>query len=487
VLHSSLTGRGASSARLAIVAVAIAIVLASALYFGAFYGARGTSSTVTTASTIPTTSSTTSSIASTTSQSTSVTSESFTTSTASGSTTSTSQTTLASNPLCTSQPCAPEITGWLHTTPNSTQIYDSNGNAVPLEGVNVDGLDFGTGNPSSEPDSCGKGWSIPASSYSNVPAWGFNFVRVPISWENIEPTAPTQLANGTWVHHWNTEYLDELDAVASQFGQVHIAVIFDFAQVDVSAAFQQAPEKTQGGECEGWGNPTWLYPGITSPSTSQELASALCSFFNDRSLVGNSAPLPIEAMESAEQMLAARYANNPTVIGIDMFNEPWTNSTCGSTSAIGDLFTSFYTKMGDAIGAVNPHLLLVFEEPPPGLMPASPVMSSPPAVPNAVYSFHIYTSDWATAQPYVQAYLKNARSWGVPVWLGEFDAFEAGCTGTNCNLDPGWQADTMSFLNFCNSNGINWAYFSYYSLGTGITTPVPHSQILALLRDEIAS
>jgi hypothetical protein len=175
------------------------------------------------------------------------------------------------------------------------------------------------------------------------------------------------------------------------------------------------------------------------------------------------------------------------VIGIDMFNEPWTNSMCGSMGATGNLFTGFYTKMGNAIRQVNPHLLLIFEEPPPGLMPASPVMSSPPAVPNAMYSFHIYTSDWATARPYMQAYLNNAKSWGVPLWLGEFDAFEAGCTGTNCKLDPNWQNDTQTFLDYCDSNGINWAYFSYYSLGTNIATPVPHSQILAVLRDEITS
>jgi hypothetical protein len=379
------------------------------------------------------------------------------------------------------------ITGWLHTVPGSTKVYDGSGNVVPLEGVNVDGLDFGTGNPSTSPDSCGKGWSISPSSFANIASWGFNFVRVPISWENIEPTPPTLLANGTWAHHWNANFLSELDSVAKQAGQSHIAVIFDFAQVDVSAAFQQAPEKVQGGECEGWGNPTWLYPGITSPTTSQELASAMCSFFKDESLVGAKAPLPIEAMEAAEQMLAARYSDTPTVIGIDMFNEPWSNATCGTSGAVGDLFTSFYTKMGGAIAKANPRLLLVFEEPPPGLMPASPVMSSPPAVANVVYSFHIYTADWGTAQPYVEAYLSNAKSWGIPAWMGEFDAFEAGCTGTNCKLDQNWQPDTQAMLAFCNMNGINWAYFSYYSLGTNISTPVPHSEILATLRSEIST
>jgi hypothetical protein len=143
--------------------------------------------------------------------------------------------------------------------------------------------------------------------------------------------------------------------------------------------------------------------------------------------------------------------------------------------------------MGQVIAQANPHLLLVFEDTTPGLMHDAPILNSPPSVANAVYEFHIYTSTWTTAQPYVQAFLNNARRWGVPVWLGEFDAFEAGCTGVNCNLDPNWQADTQAMLAFCNSEGINWAYFSYYSLGTNLRTPVPHFEILTTLRGEITA
>jgi hypothetical protein len=377
------------------------------------------------------------------------------------------------------------ITGWLHTEQGSTKVYDSDGIAIPLNGVDVDGLDFGTGNPSTSPDSCGKGWSIPNTSFANVAVWGFNSVRIPISWENIEPISPTLESNGTWIHHWNTAYLQELDYVVNQFHNTHIAVILDFAQVDVSAAFQNAPEKTQGGECEGWGNPTWLYPNVTSPTTSAQLASAMCKFFNDQSDLGVNAPAPIEAMEAAEQMLASRYSNDSTIVGIDMFNEPWFNSSCGSKTSEGNLLTSFYTKMGEAIDSVNPNLLLIFEEPPPGLMPNAPIMTSPPAIANVMYEFHIYTSNWTTGQPYVEGFLKNAKSWGVPVWMGEFDAFEAGCTGVSCGLDQNWQADTQSLLAYCNLNDINWAYFSYYTLGTNIQSVAPHSEILSLLREEI--
>jgi hypothetical protein len=391
------------------------------------------------------------------------------------------------NPLCSAGPCAPLISGWLHTEPGGTGVYDSNGTVVPLLGVDVDGLDFGTGTPTSNPDACGRGYSVPSGSFTDVASWGFNSIRVPISWSNLEPTAPTLASNGTWIHHWNTPYLEELDKVVGEFGQAHVPLIFDFAQVDVSPAFQQAPEKVQGGECEGWGNPIWLYPSITSPTNGGEMATALCNFFNDRSVVGNDAPAPIEAMEAAETMLASRYVGNSTVIGIDMFNEPWFDSSCGTLKSEGDLLTSFYTKMGQAIEAVNPDLLVIFEDSTPGLMSQSPIMTSPPAVPNAVYSFHIYTANWTDAQPYVQAFHSNAEKWGVPSWMGEFNDFEAGCTGPNCAsiVDPDWQADSNSLLAYCAANGINWAFFSYYSLGTSTATPIPKADILAQLRSNL--
>lgn len=388
------------------------------------------------------------------------------------------------NPLCYTS-CAPMISGWLHTALGSTHVYDSAGNAIPLMGVNVDGLDYGVGNPGTSPDSCDKGWSIPTSSFANVATWGFNFVRLPITWENLVPTAPTKAPNGTWVYNWNSAYLEELDYVVAQFGAHHVPVLFDFAQLDLSAAFEQAPEQEYGGECEGWGNPNWLYPNITSPSTLNEIAAGLCAFFNDRSLVGDSAPAPIDALEAAEQMLAARYENNQNVIGIDMFNEPWFNSKCGTIQEEGTLLTDFYTEIGDAVSEVNPHLLLVFNEPPPELMKDSPIMTAPPSIPNAVYEFHLYTSNWSSAEPYAEDYLANAQSWGMPAYLGEFDDFEAGSSGINAVLDPNWQADSRSLIQYCNQNDIEWSYWSYYSLGTNLQTQAPHSEILSLLRGEL--
>jgi len=392
--------------------------------------------------------------------------------------------------LCGNPPCSQLITGWLHTNPGQTEIFDGSGNVVRLIGLNVMGLEFGTG--TSAADSCKFGWGgedagwYSTTEFDNIAAWGFNFVRLPISWENLEPTAPTQTADGSWTHNWNEQYLSEIDYFVSQLGQRHVAVVLDFSQVDLSPAFQNAPGGVHGSFCEGWGEPTWLYTGLTSPTSGEQLGSAICDFFMDKSMVAG-VPAPIEGMEAAEAMIASRYSNNPTVIGVDMFNEPWFPQSCGSISVADGLLMNYDSKMAKTISAANPHLLIMFEDVIPGIMPhhISPILTAPPPVPNAVYSLHVYTSDWSTAQPLLQAYLNNAVKWGVPLYVGEFNAFEAGNNAIYAKVDPNWQADTQAMLAYCKSNGISWSFFSYTSLGTSVSTPVPKAQILTVLRSGI--
>ena len=393
--------------------------------------------------------------------------------------------------LCTQPSCAPLVSGWLHTNSADTNIYDESGHVVRLVGLNAMGLEYGVG--TSSPDPCRFGWGgedaggFSMSEFDKVASWGFNSVRLPISWENLEPTAPIFAANGTWLHNWNVAYLNEIDYFVHQFGLRHIVVILDFHQLDMSPAFQHVPGGVHVSFCEGWGEPTWLYPGITSPTSGTDLGTAICNFFNDKSMVGGTVPPPIEGMEAAEQMLASRYMDNPTVVGMDLFNEPWFPRSCGTTSTADELLMNYDADVSNAVSRANPHLLIVFEEPPHNLMPqaTSPILTAAPPVPNAVYEVHIYTSGWETAQPLLQAFLNNARKWGVPLYMGEFNAFYAGDNGARATVDPNWQADTLSLLAYCKANGISWSFWSYTSLGTNVPTPQPKAEILAILREGI--
>jgi chitinase len=135
------------------------------------------------------------------------------------------------------------------------------------------------------------------------------------------------------------------------------------------------------------------------------------------------------------QALAARYANNPTVIGMDLHNEPW-----GATWADWDRAAE---RAGNAILAVNPDLLIIVE----GVSQANgdsywwggnlqgvrdnPVTLNVPG--KLVYSPHdypnsIYPQSWFQTPNFGDTlYQEFDQNWGyifreniAPIWLGEF-------------------------------------------------------------------
>jgi endoglucanase len=192
-------------------------------------------------------------------------------------------------------------------------------------------------------------------------------------------------------------------------------------------------------------------------------------------------------MQAAEQLIASRYANNPAVIGLDIFNEPWFPRACGSLTDQARLLANYDAVMSHAIVTVNPHLLIIFEDVSPNVMPGgtSPILTSPPPAPNTVYELHVYDRSWLNAQSILEAYFNNAKKWGVPLYMGEFDAFYAGSAAPLAEVDPNWQADTINLLNYCKTNGISWSFFSYTSFSTNVHTLEPKTQVLTVLRQGI--
>src|SRR5439155_2075324 len=100
-------------------------------------------------------------------------------------------------------------------------------------------------------------WRLPdPPAYDNLANWGFNAVRLSISWANIEPRAPRKVRGGTH-HGWNREYLDAVDEVVQQLTSRGVAVILEMSQNKWSPAFQ----RSDGSDCPGRGMPVWLYKG----------------------------------------------------------------------------------------------------------------------------------------------------------------------------------------------------------------------------------
>ncbi|HEY0192575.1 MAG TPA: cellulase family glycosylhydrolase [Kofleriaceae bacterium] len=182
---------------------------------------------------------------------------------------------------------------------------------------------------------------------------------------------------------------------------------------------------------------------------------------------------------------AGRYANNPTVIGVDLTNEPhlapsfWADNPGGATWADGAAtdIRQIYSDAGKQIQAVNPGLLIICEGPFAftgtlydgqqtvigGEADLSLAASNPVTVdvPNkVVYSVHHYPSSIGGAgiDSGPTAIQSMNQSWGylvsqriAPVWVGELGASLDGAgpdsAGDKLADEQAWAATLVDYLN----------------------------------------
>jgi hypothetical protein len=288
-----------------------------------------------------------------------------------------------------------------------------------------------------------QGWQQPPQSkVDDIGSWGFNSVRFAISWANLEPVAPTIGPNGQLVHHWNMPYVTAVDQVVDQLHQNGVAAILEMAQANWSPAFSNVQTRYRM-KCQGSGMPVWLYPNPQAFTVDQ----ARIAFYQDSGNIQ-------DQYAAAWTFVAQRYSQNPTVVGFDVFNEPY--GAKGLTPPELNL-NGMYQRVCSAIRAVNSRALLIFEDTGDrgnGLFG----LTSPPPFSGEVYSFHLYTSDWIPdGLARVQDYYQRAAAWNVPLWIGEFDVFHYASPGV---ADPNWQRDLQEMLAYCQARDIGWSIFT---------------------------
>jgi len=343
-------------------------------------------------------------------------------------------------------PAGGALVGPLHTS--GRLILDASGRQVRLLGVNESEMDTGSG--SETPDACNRRWTpVPGSEPQLLAQWGFNTVRLAVSWENLEPTPPAS-ANGALVHTWNAAYLQALDSAVQSYAASGISVILDAHQSLMSPAFKNVP-KTGGTSCEGEGFPTWLYPRAASEAP----ADAACEFLGDVREPG-AAEAPQEGLAAVWAMLAKRYAGSANVVGADLVNEIDENKSC-LTPPSQD--AAMYTKLGQAVNDHAPWLLIVQDQAVYSMTNPVPYLTTLPQLPNVVYSFHWYPSSLATGQASLTAFTNEAATLSVPVYVGEFDAF--GEADTAGSADPSWQSDLQSTLAQLKADNGSWTFWAY--------------------------
>jgi endoglycosylceramidase len=298
------------------------------------------------------------------------------------------------------------------TTPlasDGTHLRDSEGRIALLHGVNariagVFDVTFDDGRTALEP--------IPALSdfdCQRMRALGFDFLRLPINWSGIEPVMGS----------YDDAYLANVDAAVQCAAHAGISVMIDLHEDAYSKeigedgaplwAIQPAPVALLQGPLDDLG----------ARRTSAQVTAAFNTFFD------RADPARVRAKFLAMlDLVAARWATDPAVIGFELFNEPPVGDT---------LVTPFSFEAAARVRAAAPNKLVMFEPSATrNLFDFAPKSMVPFPTRDAVYAPHIYTYVFSSDQtqlenltpdalePSVQAARAEATSWSTPLMIGEY-------------------------------------------------------------------
>lgn len=312
-------------------------------------------------------------------------------------------------------------------------IVDGSGNPVVLRGVNLGGwmvmepwmtpadssgladeysiiqkLDsrFGVATEQSLIQTYRQAW-MTTQDLDNIKAQGLNVVRVPVWWGDFYPLSALGTANPTLRSDAFT-LLDALVQAASARGI--------YTVIDMHGVF--------GGQS-------------TSDDTGQQ----------NQNLYWNN-PTDQAATTQMWSAIAAHFKGNAGVAAYDLLNEP---SGVSSTSTVWPVLNTLY----QAVRAADPDHIVIMEGtfgnwnwsmlPSPGTYGWT----------NVVYEMHEYQWSNETASGVESGAanqvtdFNNHKSWNVPAYIGEFNAFG---TGT-----PAWQVVVNDF----NNDKMNWSAWSY--------------------------
>lgn len=261
-------------------------------------------------------------------------------------------------------------------------IVDSLGRVVLLCGVNYPGLSEGDPIQHHESD------------YATFAVFGFNVVRLEIEWAKLEPM-PNQ---------YQAAYLNYVDQDVAWAKAHGLYVVLEMAQFRWAARFG------------GAGAPEWTVGQY--PQTDDAMKAAISNFWVNSSLQAN--------LAGVWRNVAKHYANEPTIAGYDILNEPWAFREEDANLQARQV-TQFYNALGRLIREVDPNHIL-FLQPAVQNTHSSPVNDA-----NVVWSPHFYARSYADTYSHdslnvleadlLSKYKEFVVGMGSPMWIGEFGAF----------------------------------------------------------------
>jgi len=293
-----------------------------------------------------------------------------------------------------------------------TAIVDSQGQAVLLRGVNYPGYE------KNRPE------LHTSAAYRDLAAFGFNVVRLPISWTNLEPSP--DVFNLTYV----TEYLAQDIAWAKSAG---IYVVLDMHQYLWASRFG------------GNGAPEWTVQNYAPNTTG--MRQAVSDFWSNTTLQNHLIQVWVK--------LAQHFVNEPAIAGYDLLNEPWIYSSTEPiryTTAV----NTFYSRAVQAIRGVDQNHIIFLE-------PANINSAELPTRKNIVWSPHFYPLSFNPSyypqnftileNDFLAKYKMFQLEPNVPMWIGEFGAFMR-----DDSSRATWLQDALTLFN---RYQVGWAWWTY--------------------------
>ncbi len=245
-----------------------------------------------------------------------------------------------------------------------------------------------------------------------VASWGLNVVRLPVTWEALEPMRG----------QYDLEFLERYVALVEAFGARGISVIIDihqdvFSRVYCGDGFPlwaldgEIPEVPTEG-CEQWFN------GYTSDPVVQ---GAFDRFWADEDGLRG-------AFNAVWRMLAGRLRDVSGVVAFEILNEPgW--GTRPQAEFLREVLTPFYSELIVTIREVAPNTPILFDATGSDAVVAETALELP-AGEGLIFAPHYYDptvillGKWTIRDTDYRQVIGKWRAkgdaWGLPVLLGEF-------------------------------------------------------------------
>ena len=312
-------------------------------------------------------------------------------------------------------------------------ITDDQGRALILHGLNVSN--------SSKYYQDRLGWTEKNDILRMSRDWGFNFARMIILWDGLEPEKGV----------FDESYLDGIAERLEWYREAGIHVVLDMHQDLYAAHF--------GGD----GAPLWAIEDNGLPAEYQEPwqlnyldPGVMAAFANFWSYNNPKYAYLQEHYEMAVMKIVERFHDHPAVIGYDLMNEPYFGYKNALTFE-SQILKPFYERLAAAIRTVDNKIWIFFEPVAIFTNQGEPsklgvVNDSRPAGPRLAYFPHLY----ALGQSGIQLW-ENNRNAEISKQLSPMLIGELGLSGSGSAVDT-YIKDAMTVADRSTSG---WAYWSY--------------------------